>query len=498
MSSFSSTTTDITPQAQSQSQATSHHHTRHIQQHEHQHKLESNHSDKQTMYARTQAQTISILYKDALSSVFSYFTLTVAARVSAVNKHWNNVICSQPSLKAKYVVSDYRTRSVGWRSRFNNFTNSPIRHHVTRLIVDSFKESLSPSDLSVLSHAMPHLRELTMCLQSPSEHQEDFLQEPPHFPPRLSVLKIGCQSRPPSHCNFNSTILQVRNTLSSLSAIDTLTELRLLWRNKLMGRYPSETTTIPQILSSLRGLYRLHVLDLGNMGLKLHGILCDEDQDTIVSLPVLSNIDARFLFDRDILKLAMKDGLRQRIECMNTSQLVATSALLATLCTFPALTELYLAYCNFVEAAPLASLSKLRTIHLESINSEIEFNIDSLIAVMPSFTQLQHFNIQHSELTSDYLLRLIAPLKTLKSLYFCSYTKSITSLKFLSANHSLTNTLRTLRLPCEELFPLSDLQHIKNLHCLHSLEIRGSFVKRLDELQIQNLHDSLPHLKIIQ
>ncbi len=129
---------------------------------------------------------------------------------------------------------------------------------------------------------MPHLHEFAVCLVS---FGTPLLQ----FPPRLSVLAITCQS---PLLFASGAANQIKNTLTSVSAIAKLVQVTLIWRG-LVVLDCALPNVLPPILSSLRSLHNLKGLNIYIALLDMiKQILCDEDVKTLESLRVLSfNVD---------------------------------------------------------------------------------------------------------------------------------------------------------------------------------------------------------------
>ncbi len=411
--------------------------------------------------------------------VFSFLTMRVAIRVSTVNKDWNNAICKQPSLHAKYAYFD--------KKRFTNLTRSPLRHHVSCLIPQArFSPWFSSKHIMLLSKAMPRLSSLKVWLNSQPTTQTL------HFPLHLSVL--DCRFRDvssPSLCTMANTVKHVKNTLATISTIYTLLKLTLHFPGN-SDQVLMHDVVLPTVLSSLRTLQHLTTLDFDIPGY----VVGTTDVQIILSLPVLTILRTGCLFSQSCIdQIADDKAFRQRAECVDLWRIPLNPDILATLSTFPSITKLCPSYPtdNLVNMSPLADMAQLRTLNL--ISGPIMFNLDSLVVVMPFLTQLEDFHIEHSQLTTDYLLRLLTPLKTLKILNYRSTTRSIIS-SFLSDISSLADTLEELTLDLT-LQPFCDVQHVKKLTSLRKLYIYHLSEAELNRDAIDALHDALPCLEYI-
>jgi hypothetical protein len=151
-----------------------------------------------------------LLYRDALTSVLSFLSLSELAAVLSVNKEWSAAVQSmRPSMLPVHISSDELTALL----------SSRLRRHVGAIIQQVDRPlSLQPGHLATLTHAFPQLQSLSATLLlRPGV-------KPLLLPPQLQCLKLVVEH---PHLVFAGRVPALDALLAAVSELQQLHTLQL-------------------------------------------------------------------------------------------------------------------------------------------------------------------------------------------------------------------------------------------------------------------------------
>jgi hypothetical protein len=383
---------------------------------------------------RASAASFARVYldRDALGSVFGFFTLRELAAAMRVNKEWNAAVQAMRPAMLPAADSFYLDK---WGALFA----SPLRRHVGQLgNRTNFNLHMLSRQWRPLTQALPHLRALMVELYLVSDPSPVW-----HLPSQLQRLHVAVQvehgkCEPPGHVDrlysaicqlqqLHTLNLQLQYRAISLAPLQQLPNLRDL-------ELHASTPDVAQFAAQLRALHWLHRLHIG-LQIGPHDISATRapQQTHVAALP-------------DAASAREQPPLQWRhfhLEPLDTVRFTALSSLFVHM---PLLERLSGDLSHCTEFAFLSALPKLTHLDMHVLHL-VEDTWQNLLGVFTSdgLSRLRTLSLSGTPCHEDELQKLLSHTPSLTCLTLMELPR-VTSLSFFWELPRLAKTLTELEL----------------------------------------------------